>query len=184
MFYWPIFYRSKSISSTSETGVVVSFVVRVISRILLGGYFVLNALLQLLHWDMGEKELFEGFTFWEAHLPKDGPFATVIVEIFQAPTVIIGLSFGVSMVLGAFLIFAIRPALCVFILGVTQLLSSTFFHPFWFFEGEKLSSELLIFSQHIAIIGGLLMHFSRSVQAPPTYTEDSGGYRMSYRDDE
>ena len=145
---------------------------------------MLTAVLQLLNWDIGEKELFEGFSFWEAHLPKDGPIGTVVVEIFQAPTVIIGLSFGTSFVLGALLAFGIRPGLSVILLSLSTLFSTAFFHPFWFFEGQKFLSELLVFAQYVAIVGGLLMHFSKAVQPPATYNEDGGGFRMSYRDDE
>lgn len=158
----------------------------VVTRLLLSSYFIIASLIKIFSWGIEERQLFESLTLWEQIIPQNGLLYTIFVELLQAPTIIIGISFGTYLVLGLLFLFGIRKGLCVGILSLSLLLSAVLFHPFWIFQGERFDVELLAFALNIALIGGLCTHLLLFNEGRGDYRDgsDQSPFRMKLRDDE
>lgn len=156
----------------------------IITRILLSGYFIAASLIKIFSWGIEERQLFESLTLWEQIIPQNGLLFTIFIELLQAPTILIGISFGTYLVLGVLFLLGVRKFLCVSMLSLSLLISAFLFHPFWIFEGEQFDTELLAFAMNIALIGGLFTHILFDVERKAIFENDQSSFRMKLREDD
>ena len=163
---------------------VAQIIFTFLTRLLLSSYFIVASLIKLFSWGIEERQLFESLTVWEQIIPQEGLIFTIFVELLQAPTILIGISFGTYLVLGVLFLLGIRKGACVFLLSLSLLTSALLFHPFWIFEGERFDTELLAFSLNIALIGGLFAHLVQTGSSYEYGGNDQQGFRMKLREDD
>lgn len=158
----------------------MKILIQILSRVFISSFFVTSALSKIFNWAIEEKQLFDALTQWE-EVFTPGSFAhTVIVELIQAPTLLIGLSFGIYLVLGVLFLVGIRKGFAAGVLVISLVLSALLYHPFWLFEGTKMDEELLSFMLLMAVVGGLLVHAGGTRR----YDADDSSMKIRFRDDD
>lgn len=155
-----------------------------LTRILLSSYFIIASLIKIFSWGIEERQLFESLTVWEQIIPRNGLVYTILAELLQAPTILIGLSFGTYLVLGVMFLLGIRKGVSVTILSASLVVAGVLFHPFWLFEGEQFDVELLAFCMNISIVGGLLTHLMLETHRSHSFDYEEAPLKMKFRDEE
>lgn len=118
-------------------------VLALIGQILLGGFFVVAAVRNIMNWTKVSAFMATG--------PLPFPMGVGLVGIAMQA---IG---GVSVVLGVWLVGG--AALLIAFL----ILASVLFHPFWKYAGDERSTHLYPCLANAAIAGGLLMVIARAL---------------------
>jgi transmembrane protein len=101
------------------------------------------------------------FPFWASGLSKSIGFSAGVAEMKQfglEPALVFNVATIVTLLIGSALVIANRWLwLGAGALAVFTALTIPIAHPFWRFEGEKAQIELFFVTEHIAIIGGLML---------------------------
>ncbi|MCH9616978.1 MAG: hypothetical protein SP4CHLAM5_05650 [Chlamydiia bacterium] len=133
---------------------------RVLGRIFLSTIFILFAVASIMDWDVAYTDLDTAIVNWQMHEGNPEFIGSALDELTSHVNIILVVGIFLELIGGLLIFFGFKPKLGAAFLAIFLFFSTLLYFPFWFYEGEQLNLNLVLFLKNVSIFGGVLLLFS------------------------
>lgn len=142
---------------------------RALGRIFLSIIFILFGGFSVMNWDVSYTDLDAAIVNLQMYSGNFQWIGTFLDQIVNYISLILALGIGFQIIGGLLLFFGIKQRLAGTFLAI-YIISSTFiFYPFWFYEGEQFTANLILFLKNLAMLGGIFLLFGGKASHSSNY---------------
>ena len=134
---------------------------RVIGRVFLSAIFLLFAISSLINWDIAYTDLDTALVNWQMYSANSASIGSFVDTLLEYVGVILGVGLFLELVGALLVFFGYRAKVGASFLAIYLFFSTLLFFPFWFYEGEQLSLNLVAFLKNVSIMGGIFLLLGR-----------------------
>jgi putative oxidoreductase len=133
---------------------------KVLGRIFLSTIFILFGISSIMNWDVAYTDLDTAIVNWQMYEGNPEVIGSVLDGLTSYVDIILGVGLFLELVGGLLVFFGYKPKLGAAFLAIFLLFTTLLYFPFWFYEGEQLNLNLVLFLKNVSIFGGVLLLFS------------------------
>lgn len=133
---------------------------RVLGRIFLSTIFILFGVSSIMNWDVAYTDLDTAIVNWQMYEGNPESVGSFLDSLTSYVDLILGVGLFLELVGGLLVFFGYKAKLGAVFLSIFLICSTLLFFPFWFYEGEQLNLNLVLFLKNISILGGVFLLFS------------------------
>ena len=114
-----------------------------------------------MNWDIAYTDLDTALVNWQMYNGNSAAIGSMVDGLLDYVGVILGVGLFLELAGGLLVFFGYRVRVGATFLAIFLLFSTLLFFPFWFYEGEQMSLNLVLFLKNLSILGGLLLLYGR-----------------------
>jgi uncharacterized membrane protein YphA (DoxX/SURF4 family) len=129
----------------------------VFGRIFLSTIFIFSGVSKILHWQIMEQEVASLLSDWHVYLANWEKLRLCVESLMPWSAFLLGMATFLEIMGGLLVFFGIKARLGAFFLFLFLIPTTILYHHFWFLEGQKRDTEMVMFLKNIAILGGVMI---------------------------
>ena len=132
---------------------------RIIGRIFLSIIFIIFGGSSIANWDVAYTDLDAAIVNWQMYkgnIQAVGSLLDVLTGYIQF---LLGLGIFLQVMGGLMVFFGYKVKIGALFLSLYMVGSTLIYFPFWFYEGEQMTYNLVLFLKNVSIFGGILLLF-------------------------
>ncbi len=133
---------------------------RLLGRSFLSIMFIIFGAFALYNWDESYTELDAAVVNWQMFKGNFESIGTFLDILTSYIAVLLGMGIFLYIVGGLMVLFSFFEKLGAFLLILGIVCSTLIYFPFWFYQGEQMHSNLVLFLKNLALLGGLFLLLS------------------------
>lgn len=134
---------------------------KIIGRAFLSTFFILSAVASIYSWDIAYTDLDTALVNWQMYKGNSAAIGGVLDNISDYVMIILVVGLFLELIGGLLVFFGYRVRLGATFLAIYLFFATLLFCPFWFYEDQQMSENLVLFLKNVSILGGILLLFSR-----------------------
>jgi uncharacterized membrane protein YphA (DoxX/SURF4 family) len=138
---------------------------RVIGRVFLSIIFIIFGVSAILNWDVAYTDLDSAIVNWQMYKGNFEAVGSFLDMVTGYIPFLLGLGIFLQIVGGLMVCFGYKVKIGAFFLGLYMIGATLVYYPFWFYEGEQMTYNLVLFLKNISIFGGVLLLFGGKSKA-------------------
>jgi len=132
---------------------------RALGRIFLSIIFIVFGVFSAMNWDVSYTDLDAAIVNLQMYSGNFQFIGTFLDRIVNYTSLILALGIGFQVMGGVLVFFGVRQRLAAAFLAVYIISSTLIYYPFWFYEGELFTANLILFLKNLAMLGGIFLLF-------------------------
>ncbi len=132
---------------------------RALGRIFLSIIFILFGVSSAMNWDVSYTDLDAAIVNLQMYSGNFQFIGTFLDQIVNYTSLILALGIFFQVIGGLLVFFGIRQKLAGAFLALYIIGSTLIYYPFWFYEGEQFTANLILFLKNLAMLGGIFLLF-------------------------
>ena len=132
---------------------------RALGRIFLSIIFILFGVSSGMNWDVSYTDLDAAIVNLQMYSGNFQFIGTFLDQIVSYTSVILAFGIFFQVVGGLLVFFGIKQRLGATFLSIYIISATLIYYPFWFYEGEQFTANLILFLKNLAMLGGLFLLF-------------------------
>lgn len=113
----------------------------------------------MLNWDVAYTDLDTAIVNWQMYKGTGELVGTIIDRIAPYVTYVLIAGIAFEILGGLMIFFGYRAKLGAVLLSIYIIGATLLFYPFWFYDGEQLTYNLILFLKNVSILGGVFLLF-------------------------
>ncbi len=132
---------------------------KIIGRIFLSSIFIIFGVSAIFNWDVAYTDLDAAIVNWQMYKGNIQLIGSFLDLLTYYITLLLSFGIFLQVVGGLMVFFGYQVKLGGFFLSLYIVGSTLVYFPFWFYEGEQMAYNLVLFLKSISIFGGVLLLF-------------------------
>lgn len=121
--------------------------------------FIIFGVSAIVNWDIAYTDLDSALVNWQMYKANAQFVGAALDKLTGFVPLILGIGIFLQIVGAILVFFGFKPKFGGFLLAIYIIFSTLIYYPFWFYSGEQLTFNLVLFLKNLAIFGGVLLLF-------------------------
>ena len=119
-----------------------------------------------MNWDVAYTDLDSAIVNLQMYSGNYQLIGSLLDQLVNYIPIMLGVGIFLQVIGGLLVFFGLRPRVGGTFLAIYMICATLIYYPFWFYEGEQMTFNLVLFLKNLAILGGIFLLFGR--RRPPT----------------
>ena len=137
-------------------------VIRFLGRFFLSIIFIIFGAASLINWDVSYTDLDAAIVNWQMYKGNVEVIGGILDLLVSYTAILVAVGIFLQIVGGLSVILGIKPRLGGLLLALYLIVYTNIYYPFWFYTGEQMMFNLVLYLKNLSIFGGVLLLFSHA----------------------